>query len=166
MEKWAVVEQQSSPSLPGLCNCLITLPTKRLGNMAVIIRNETEHDVVIPQRTVIAELHAIQQVIPHKCDSRTSDPEADQPTPRRDVKVDFGDASLSAEWKEKIIQKLNSMPEVFAHHDLDFGHTGQVKHHIKLQDQTPFKQRARPIHPQDVDAVGKHLRELLDADVS
>lgn len=57
------------------------------------------------------------------------------------------------------------MPEVFAHHDLDFGHTTQVKHHIKLQDQSPFKQRARPIHPQDVDAVRKHLRELLDAGV-
>ncbi len=28
-----------------------------------------------------------------------------------------------------------------------------------------FKQRARPIHPQDVDAVRRHLKELLDAGV-
>ncbi|KAL1256491.1 hypothetical protein QQF64_012036 [Cirrhinus molitorella] len=41
----------------------------------------------------------------------------------------------------------------------------KVKHRINLNDNTPFKQHARPIHPQDVDAVRKHLRELLDAGV-
>uniref|UniRef100_A0A3P8S9L5 ribonuclease H n=1 Tax=Amphiprion percula TaxID=161767 RepID=A0A3P8S9L5_AMPPE len=57
------------------------------------------------------------------------------------------------------------MPEVFAHHDLDFGRTSQVKHHINLHDNTPFKHRARPIHPHDIEAVRKHLQELLDAGV-
>lgn len=44
-------------------------------------------------------------------------------------------------------------------------HTDKVKHHINLRDNTPFKQRARPIHPQDVNAVRRHLKELLDAGV-
>lgn len=57
------------------------------------------------------------------------------------------------------------MPEVFSQHDLDFGHTKKVKHHIKLSEETPFKYRARPIHPCDVDTVGKHLQELLDSGV-
>lgn len=57
------------------------------------------------------------------------------------------------------------MPEVFAHHDLDFGCTDKVKHHIKLHDETPFKHHARPIHPQDIEAVRKHLQELFDAGV-
>ncbi|KAJ8401390.1 hypothetical protein AAFF_G00386210 [Aldrovandia affinis] len=57
------------------------------------------------------------------------------------------------------------MPEVFASHDLNFGHTDNVKHRIKLSDETPFKQRARPIHPHDVDAVRKHLQELLESGV-
>ncbi len=75
---------------------------------------------------------------------------------------DFGDSPLSSEWKEKITDLVNSMPDVFALHDLDYGHTDKVKHHINLIDNTPFKQR--PIHPQDVDAV-RHLKELLDAGV-
>ncbi len=48
---------------------------------------------------------------------------------------------------------------------LDYGHTDKVKHRIKLNDDTPFKHRARPIHPQDVDAVRKHLQELLEAGI-
>lgn len=53
----------------------------------------------------------------------------------------------------------------FPIHDLDFGCTSQVKHHINLNHNTPFKHRARPIHPQDLEAVRKHLKELLDAGV-
>ena len=57
------------------------------------------------------------------------------------------------------------MPEVFALNDLDYGHTNKVKHRINLSDETPFKHRARPIHPQDMDAVRKHLQELLTAGI-
>lgn len=57
------------------------------------------------------------------------------------------------------------MSDVFALHDLDFSKTDKVTLCIRLHDQTPFKQRARPIHPQDFDAVRKHLQVLLDAGV-
>lgn len=41
-----------------------------------------------------------------------------------------------------------------------------MKHHIHLHDQTPFKERSRPIHPiGDREAVRQHLRELLDAGI-
>lgn len=81
------------------------------------------------------------------------------------IRIDFGYSPLSPEWKERITSLLNSMPDVFALNDLDYGHTDKVKHRIKLSDETPFKHRARPIHPQDVDAVRKHLQELLEAGV-
>lgn len=72
---------------------------------------------------------------------------------------DFGDSPLSCEWKRRITDLVNSMPDVLALHDLDYSHTDKVKHHINLSDNTPFKQRARPIHPQNVDAVRRHLKE-------
>ncbi|KAG1953594.1 interleukin-1 receptor accessory protein-like 1-A [Pimephales promelas] len=40
-----------------------------------------------------------------------------------------------------------------------------MRHCIKLSDETPFKHRARPIHPQDIEAVRNHLQQLLDAEV-
>lgn len=45
------------------------------------------------------------------------------------------------------------------------GHTNAVKHHIRLRDEAPFKERPRPIHPSDREAVKQHLRELLDAGI-
>lgn len=57
------------------------------------------------------------------------------------------------------------MSDVFAQHDLDFGRTDKIKHHIMLSDEAPFKHKARPIHPQDMEAVRKHLQELLDAEI-
>lgn len=63
--------------------------------------------------------------------------------------------------RERITSKLNSMPGVFSQHDLEYGCTGKVQRHVKLHDETPFKHRARPIHPQDIEAVRKHLRDLL-----
>lgn len=77
----------------------------------------------------------------------------------------FGELPLPPEWKERITTKLNAMSNVFSQHDMDVSCASHVKHHINLHDNTPFKHRARPIHPQDIEAVCKHLRELLDAGV-
>ncbi|KAK7933739.1 hypothetical protein WMY93_004635 [Mugilogobius chulae] len=83
----------------------------------------------------------------------------------RRLNYDFGDSPIPPEWKERVISKLEQIPEVFSHHDLDFGRTDHVRHHIRLHDETPFKHRARPIHPRDIEAVRDHLRDLLEAGV-
>lgn len=81
------------------------------------------------------------------------------------VEFNFDDSPLTPEWKERVTRKLNSLHEAFACHDLDFGHTTKTKHHIRLHVEMPFKHRARPIHPKDIQAVRKHLQELLDAGI-
>lgn len=57
------------------------------------------------------------------------------------------------------------MPDVFAQHELDFGRTDKIKHHITLSDETTFKHRPRPIHTPDIEAVCNHLQQLLDPEV-
>lgn len=81
------------------------------------------------------------------------------------LRFNFDDCPAPAEWEERITQKLNSMPEVFAQNDFDFGKTNQVKYQIKLSDETPFKHRACSIQLHDVEAVQKHLQELLQTGV-
>lgn len=90
--------------------------------------------------------------------------QSEDPSQSKKISVDSGN-DLPAEWKDHASKMLNSMPEVFSQHELDFGHMKKVQHHIKLSDETPFKSRPRPIHPHDVEAVRKHLQELLDAGV-
>ena len=168
-EQWVNVKPPSQSSLPSgllVASCLHTLPAKRSFHLPVLIKNETKNDIGIPPKTVLAEVHAIQQVIAKEQYISQSNSNHSKSEPAHSkIEFDFGDSPVSPEWKDKVTLLLNSMPQVFAQNDLDFGHTNKVKHHIKLSDETPFKHRARPIHPQDVDAVRKHLQELPTAGV-
>lgn len=165
-ERSVVMEYPSSSSLPGgllVKPCLIDLPCRQPGRLPVFISNESDHDITIPAKTVIAELSAIQTILSNK--QSVTKPAESEHSKTADLAFDFGESPVPPEWKDRITQKLNSMPEVFAQNDTDFGRTDKVKHNIKLSDETPFKLRARPIHPHDVEAVRQHLQELLDAGV-
>ena len=66
------MEYPSSSSLPGgllVKPCLVDLPNRRSGGLPVVVSNESEHDIIIPAKSVIAELSAIQTILSHKqCD--------------------------------------------------------------------------------------------------
>ncbi len=167
-ERWAVMEPPSYSPFPGgllVASCLFNLPQHPSRKVPVVLKNETEHDIIIPGKSVIADIHALQKVMSHnvvKSDCSVSNVRAE---PTKELCFDFGDSSLPGEWKKRITQKLRAMPEVFALHDMDVGQTSKVKHTIKLHDETPFKHKARPIHPNDLEAVRRHLEELLDAGI-
>ncbi|KAL3967235.1 hypothetical protein ACER0C_029268 [Sarotherodon galilaeus] len=166
-EKAVILEHPTSSSLPGglmVKTCLVDLPQRRPCFLPVVVSNESDHEIHIPARAIIAEISAFQEVISKEQHIQYSD-QSKESLPPSQPQYNFGDSPLTPDWKERIVQKLNTIPEVFAKHDLDFGRTDKVKHQIKLSDPTPFKQRPRPIHPQDLDAVRKHLQELLDSGV-
>uniref|UniRef100_A0A3P8RRT6 Gypsy retrotransposon integrase-like protein 1 n=1 Tax=Amphiprion percula TaxID=161767 RepID=A0A3P8RRT6_AMPPE len=176
-ENLAIIEQPSTSTLPGgifIDCCLITLSSHGPHKFPVWMRNETDHDITLPTNCVIAELHVADQVFETQCppnpDSVTASCSSvsagfpSKPT-ENGLAFDFGDSPLPEEWKHRITQSLNTYVDVFASHDLDFGHATRVKHKIKLKDKTPFKQRSRPIHPDDYEAVRKHLQMLLEAGV-
>lgn len=173
-EKYALVEQPSRSTLPGgvfVDCCLISLPEHGSNKLPVILRNETEHDIILPTNCVIAELVVADTVIenhhPVDGDGQKTVIDCSSHQTRQNCpgkKFDFG-TSLSEEWKERVTQKLSTFSDIFAQHDLDFGHATKIQHHIKLKDETPFKQRSRPIHPHDYEAVKKHLQTLLDAGI-
>lgn len=159
---WVLVEQPSTP-LPGaLCvqSCLVSLPKQAPHNVPVVITNESEQPITFQPFSIIAEVATIPQILSHNvifgC-SKNAD--------NVDLHFDFGDSPIPPDWKERVITKLRDMPEVFSQHDLDFGRTDRVKHHIRLHDETSFKHRARPIHPNDIEAVRNHLRDLLKTGV-
>ncbi|XP_027854991.1 uncharacterized protein LOC114133351 [Xiphophorus couchianus] len=120
-EKQVLLENPSSYALPGglmVKTCLIDLPQHRPCHPPVVISNESDHEIHIPARAVIAEISTFQSVISQeqKVQNSTQSTESLQPS---QPQYNFGDSPLSPEWKQRIIQKLNSIPEVFAKHDLD-----------------------------------------------
>ena len=48
---------------------------------------------------------------------------------------------------------------------VDLGRTDLVKHHIRLRDNTTFKERHRRIPPTMVEDIRQHLQEMLDLGV-
>lgn len=177
-EEWAVVEQPTLSILLGgifVECCLVTLPKQNPHKLPVWIRNETEHDVTLPSNCVLPELLTPEEIYdslpasnknvdPVKCCTAASQ-SVSEPTKEK-LAFHFGDSPIPKEWKDRITQSLHAYADVFAQHDLDFGHASKVKHHINLKDETPFKQKSRPIHPNDYEAVRKHLKTLLDAGVT
>ncbi|KAL0160010.1 hypothetical protein M9458_043735, partial [Cirrhinus mrigala] len=171
-EKSVLIEHPNLPSLLGgllVKAILVDLPFGRPYKLPVIICNESDHDVVIPPKGTIAQMHTYQTILlkQHNAESaepsqKTAEAESSQ---KSTLSFNFGESLIPPLWKERITEKLNNMHDVFAKHDADFGRTDKVTHHIKLSDDTPFKQRARPIHPQDIEAVRNHIQELLDAGV-
>lgn len=164
-EKTAVLEHPcTSSSLSGLLvnTCLIDVPAKAFHKIPVVLTNETDHNVTIPQKCVIGEVSTFQKVLSQQQCVNTQKPSTSS---KCTLNFNFDGSPIDAAWKERIVQQLNSMPEVFAQNDLDFGRTDKVKHQIKLSDETPFKHRARPIHPNDLEAFRKHLLELQQAGV-
>lgn len=163
--KWVMVESPKSSSLPGgilVTDSLVSLPPKLPRCIPVMLKNESHHDITLSPKAVIAEIHAVKSV------QSMETPDSDlpkKPDQKFNLNLDFADSPVPNEWKERITEKLSSMPEVFALHELDFGRTDKIKHHITLNDETTFKHRPRPIHPQDIEAVRNHLQQLLDAEV-
>lgn len=163
--KWVMVESPKSASLPGgimVTDSLVSLPSRQPRCIPVTLKNESDHDITLSPKAVIAEIHAVTSV------QSVKNPDSDhhtKPDLNPDLTFDFTNSPVPHEWKERITEKLRSMPEVFALHELDFSRTDKTKHHITLSDETPFKHRPRPIHPQDIEAVRSHLQQLLDAAV-
>ncbi|KAL6460800.1 hypothetical protein MHYP_G00307660 [Metynnis hypsauchen] len=175
--EWALLEHPSTTVMLGgifVDSCLVTLPRHHPHKILVTMRNETDRDIILPTRCIIAELSVPQRVLMSsekegisscavQCCS-TSSSQTDS-TESEGLSFPFGSSPLPEKWKIRITEKLRTFADVFAQCDLDFGHATKVKHHIKLKDETPFKQRTRPIHPRDYEAVQEHLLTLLEAGI-
>ena len=76
------------------------------------------------------------------------------------------DLSGIKDWKpEEQIEAKELILEygsLFALKDMDLGRTDKVKHSIKLDDYTPFKERYRHIPPHQYEEVKQHLKEMLE----
>ncbi|KAG7471732.1 zinc finger CCHC domain-containing 12-like, partial [Solea senegalensis] len=118
--QWALVEHPASPLPGGLCvkSSLIMLPSQPQEKITVILSNESDQDVTIPPLSTIAELAVSPQILSHTVSTSRSSSET-SPT----LKLDFGESPIPPEWKRRITEKLNNIPDVFALSDMDFGCT-------------------------------------------
>ncbi|CAI5662959.1 unnamed protein product [Oreochromis niloticus] len=162
-----VLEPHEKYKLPGgllLESALVDIPFNSSSKVPVIVHNVSEHAVTLQSNSIVAQACAAQHVSP-LASSQTRNPPSRNEPDSDNLTFNLDDSPIPEQWKERILGKLRSIPEVFALDDMSHGHTTAVKHQIKLNNETPFKERPRPIHPSDREAVKQHLRELLDAGI-
>lgn len=110
--KCVVVEHPSNSSLPGgvfVKRCLLTLSKTQPYHLPVVLTNETEHDIAIPPRCIVAELHVIKSVLPPPS---TSLKDKQPPAQELNFTLNFGESPLPQKWKDRITSKLREMPEI------------------------------------------------------
>ena len=157
-----ITERAHSPALPP---SVLVQPTVLFSRMLdpnqflVLLRNESLKQTTIPTGTVIAHLHIADIV-------------TDSPSPKVDIAsdmdpnlFDFGDSTISKEWKERLSQKLAKHANAFSTKEWDVGLAKGVEHRIRLSDNTPFRERSRRIAPADLDDLRRHLQGLLAAGI-
>ena len=112
------------------------------------------------------------------CKQQLQDPEnntqSDSPKPARPKlttekeKLLFSKIDLSGAkgWDPELLEEAKQLFREYAHifalESLDMGHTSMVKHKIRLDNYTPFKERYRRIPPNLFDEVKKHLKEMIE----
>ena len=67
----------------------------------------------------------------------------------------------SEELKLRIKDLFREYAHIFALESLEMGHTSLVKHKIKLDNYTPFKESFQQVPPTLFDEVKKHLKEMI-----
>ena len=64
--------------------------------------------------------------------------------------------------KKTVDELFKEYGRLFALEKNDVGHTTRVKHKIRLNDYTPFKERYRRLLPHLCEEVQKHLKEMVE----
>ena len=92
------------------------------------------------------------------------DPKVPELTPERE-KLLFSKIDLTS-WdpalSEEARQLFHEFAHIFALESTDMGHTSMVKHQIRLDIYTPFKERYRRIPPHLFVEVKNHLKEMIE----
>ena len=95
------------------------------------------------------------------------DPKVPELTPERE-KLLFSKIDLTGvqSWDPALIEEARQLfcefAHIFALESTDMGHISMVKHKIRLDNYTPFKERYRRIPPHLFDEVKNHLKEMIE----
>ena len=117
-------------------------------------------------------MESIQNSMPNKERLTTGNPSTNPPEKQKltqeeaDLLISKLDLLGIKDWKSEEQKEAKDLileyGSLFALKDIDLGKTDKVKHTIKLDDYTPFKERYRHIPPHQYEEVKQHLKEMLE----
>ncbi|XP_063797859.1 tetratricopeptide repeat protein 34 [Pseudophryne corroboree] len=85
----------------------------------------------------------------------------EQPSPTLNLDSCFAGSDIDYECRRLLMEQLQR-EAVFSKSEWDLGSAVGVEHHIRLTDDTPFRERLRRLVPDDFEDVRNHLQGLLE----
>ena len=130
----------------------------------VLMRNVTSKRVTLSKGTVIASVMAANKIPPmlapeYKEETRVEKTRLENLWDKLDLK---GIENWSIENQNSARKMIEEYQNLFALNLKELGRTSMVKHEIKLDNQTPFKERYRKIPYHQYEEVRSHLKEMLE----
>ena len=161
-----LLEESNETSLPGGLMFKPSLHDARTlsNDIFVEILNISDHDVTIPGKSSLGEIHEVDLVNPSvaACASQCT---TESPDIMTMIDSSGWDATLTDSEKTTAASLLNEWKSVFALNDLDLGKAEGYQHRIHLTDDVPVKLRYGQVHPTMIDEVRKHLHMMKDMGV-
>ena len=141
---------------------LITLPQGQFCRIRLTVYNCLQKSIKLGNKHLIGQAFLPDSVLPTDCDTTDQVMTQHVSVGVEEPKLfNVDDSPISSDWKAKITRVLDKHRSAFAQDDLDIGCTSAVKHHIRLDDDTPFRQKSRRLAPADFEDARKHIQELL-----
>ena len=169
---YRVLKPGSSRVSIGLQNhscCKVTVPAKSI-IAKVTTANVVPHSLApnLDNETTLKLFEKCQNQLQTQEDvGQTANPKVPELTPEKE-KLLFSKIDLTGVqgWDPVLIKEAQQLFHEYAHifalESLDIGHTSMVKHKIRLDNYTPFKERYHRIPPHLFDEVKNHLKEMME----
>lgn len=164
----AITEPTDKPQLSGLNVCPRVVSLENTGSTARIpvrVCNMTAKVIKIEPNSVFCSLSEVKVVDSWKPEVSTPNPEScvnKSFQTLQDLGIKVNRESLTEEQFLRVQQVIGKWEHIFSKSSVDIGRTDLIKHHIKLNDDQPFKQAYRRIPPSMYEEVRQHLREMVD----
>ena len=158
---------------------LVVIPTAldaRVGHRVVRVLNTTGHDILLRRRHPLARLERVEEIEdPNgpkvKVQSNSIivtgqvDVAKEDKSKEEENKYDLPKSNGTANQQKRMAAVLKRRSEAFMKNEDDLGFTMNVQHRIRLKSNNPISLPYRRIPPQQLDEVGKHLKDMVKKNI-
>ena len=141
---------------------LNSLAVSKRGLTTVAVANMTEETIVVPRRTVIGVISAVQIRVVNLVEEGSGTKETSRTEKLAKL---IGDADLTQNQYAQLEEFLKKNEDSFAWGDNELGFTDLLPHRITLTSDQPVAQRYRRIPPTQLQEVRDHLDVLLKKEI-
>ena len=154
------------------------IPTYSLHNAKLCVVNTSDCDILLKKNQIVADVFVIYEEYDFDKILDSSDEKDDVHVGSHSTHVDVDsenvetgikfkfDENAPEDWKKEFAQKLQSYGDVFKRTAFDVGqHNSGFEFDIEVDSNFQYRQRARPVSPQDFEDCRSHIQGLLDANI-